>query len=606
MAKQAHLQAIISAVDRLSPALGKIGVNTTKTKALLASLNTASFARLRGTLRMVTKSVGDVGGALRNASQQLLPLAGLGALSVAGLGFGFLSASRGAIAYAASVQDAADITGIAYGEVQKWHGLFRNGGVGVEESTQAIVKFGEQVRNASEGGNKNFLALMNRLRIPLKDVKGQLRPVNDLMLDFADGVAAQTNPMTRNAILIAAFGKAGSKMVPTFKDGAASMRELLDVQERMGKVLGEDGGAVLDALGKKQVELGQQMRVLAASVLSGAAPAFDKLFASMQKWVAGNRELIQQRLGAVISDLADRLSRWVDNGGIQRLIDRMGALWDRLGKLVGMFGGLGNIAMIFGALLLAGPVASLVSLGAAVGRLSLVLLPLLGKGLAALGLAAWPVVAVGAALAGVAYLIYRNWDVVGPFLARVWERIKTTATVAWNVLRFLFGWSPLGIVINNWDAIVSWMGVFWDNLKGVASAGIELLTGLVLSWKPLRWVMAAWDPVISFFKGLWDKISGYIAPVLKAASRISGLFGGAITTQFGAQANGQSYGPRIAAAPTPLVQAGAMQASARVQGDMRVRFENAPAGMRVDPGKTNAPGLGFSPDVGYRSMGGIG
>lgn len=36
---------------------------------------------------------------------------------------------------------------------------------------------------------------------------------------------------------------------------------------------------------------------------------------------------------------------------------------------------------------------------------------------------------------------------------------------------------------------------------------------------------------------------------------------------------------------------------------MVVRFENAPPGMRVDPAKTNQPGLSVSPSVGYRSLG---
>lgn len=54
-----------------------------------------------------------------------------------------------------------------------------------------------------------------------------------------------------------------------------------------------------------------------------------------------------------------------------------------------------------------------------------------------------------------------------------------------------------------------------------------------------------------------------------------------------------------------LVQAAAATAAARteLEGSMVVRFENAPPGMRVDPAKTNQPGLSVSPSVGYRSLG---
>lgn len=40
----------------------------------------------------------------------------------------------------------------------------------------------------------------------------------------------------------------------------------------------------------------------------------------------------------------------------------------------------------------------------------------------------------------------------------------------------------------------------------------------------------------------------------------------------------------------------------KLEGSMLVRFENAPAGMRVDPAETNQPGLSVTPQVGYRSL----
>lgn len=665
MAKQAHLQAIISAVDRLTPTLSKIGVNTTKTKALMASLNLASFAKLRGTLNVVGKSVADVGGAVRGVTSQILPMAGLGAISMAGLGLGFLAASRGAMAYAGSVQDATDITGLANDKVQQWQGLFRDGGVGVEESTQAIVKFGEQARNAATGGNKSFHALLTKLRIPLRDVKGQLRPVNDLMLDFADGVAAQSNPITRNAVLIEAFGKSGAKMAPAFMGGAASMREMLAQQQSMGKVL--DGGSIsaLDSLGKKMEESGVQMSVLSGNILARAAPAFDALFEKTQAWIAANREIISQRMGDVIGRVADRMTAWIESGGFERLGEQIRRIWSGLAGLVNMVGGLGTVFAAFGALLLAGPIVSLLTLGGAIGRLGLLLLPVLTTALTALvgslgalftavragqvvmlgmsltmaqlALVALPVVAIAAALAGVAYLIYRNWGAVAPFLAGVWESIKSVATVAWNVLRFLFSWSPLGIVVNNWGALTSWMSAFWGGLTGVVSAGLALVDGLLTNWGVYDTIRAVWDPVVSFLSGVWERIQGIVGPILGIAGRVAGALGGVVGQQFGEQASGQDYGPRFAAAPSagdtprlapapalaqlasrhgeapravaqpsPLAKAGAMQAPARVQGEMRVRFENAPPGMRVDPGQTSAPGLAFNPDVGYRSMGAIG
>ena len=117
------------------------------------------------------------------------------------------------------------------------------------------------------------------------------------------------------------------------------------------------------------------------------------------------------------------------------------------------------------------------------------------------GVAAAPLLAVAVAIGGAAYLIYRNWDVVAPFLASVWETIKAGAMVAWNVLRFAFSWSPLGIIVNNWGAVTAWAGAFWENLSAVATAGVAVITGVLPAWNPLQLVRAAWEPVIGFLSG---------------------------------------------------------------------------------------------------------
>jgi hypothetical protein len=54
--------------------------------------------------------------------------------------------------------------------------------------------------------------------------------------------------------------------------------------------------------------------------------------------------------------------------------------------------------------------------------------------------------------------------------------------------------------------------------------------------------------------------------------------------------------------PATNVLRAANSSNSRVQGQMVVRFENAPPGTRVDPGTTNQPGLDFDPDVGYRAF----
>jgi len=59
----------------------------------------------------------------------------------------------------------------------------------------------------------------------------------------------------------------------------------------------------------------------------------------------------------------------------------------------------------------------------------------------------------------------------------------------------------------------------------------------------------------------------------------------------------------LAASRGSLVQQAAQASKAQLEGQMVVRFDNAPPGMRVEQADTNQPGLQVSPQVGYRSLG---
>lgn len=59
-----------------------------------------------------------------------------------------------------------------------------------------------------------------------------------------------------------------------------------------------------------------------------------------------------------------------------------------------------------------------------------------------------------ALIAGAAYLIMSNWTPIKSFFAGVWNGISTGVSVAWGVVKAIFGWTPLGLIINNWTPIV--------------------------------------------------------------------------------------------------------------------------------------------------------
>ncbi|MDP1363149.1 hypothetical protein, partial [Klebsiella variicola] len=57
-------------------------------------------------------------------------------------------------------------------------------------------------------------------------------------------------------------------------------------------------------------------------------------------------------------------------------------------------------------------------------------------------------------------------------------------------------------------------------------------------------------------------------------------------------------------APGSLLQQTAAANKTQLNGELVMRFQNAPPGLRVDPAKTSQPGLSITPKVGYRSLSG--
>lgn len=111
----------------------------------------------------------------------------------------------------------------------------------------------------------------------------------------------------------------------------------------------------------------------------------------------------------------------------------------------------------------------------------------------------WIIAGITAIAVG-AYLIYRNWDKIGPWFSALWQSIKTLAAKAWNAfvsflgtigdlalaalqvgwdgIKALFGWTPLGLLINNWGGLTS----FFEGWGDTALEAIQTAFGKIKEW----------------------------------------------------------------------------------------------------------------------------
>ena len=108
-----------------------------------------------------------------------------------------------------------------------------------------------------------------------------------------------------------------------------------------------------------------------------------------------------------------------------------------------------------------------------------------------------PFIAIGAAVVGAAYLIYRNWDDIVEFFER---------NVAADQARVLLGW---------WEGINDYWAGFWANT--VAAVGIDEWLFKLVGYKDRFFaaVTGWWSGIIEWVRAKWQAITDLIPDFLK-------------------------------------------------------------------------------------------
>ena len=158
------------------------------------------------------------------------------------------------------------------------------------------------------------------------------------------------------------------------------------------------------------------------------------------------------------------------------------------------------------------------------------------------------------AIALAAGFIIANWGTIGPWFKDMWASIKPYFDTGWAFFKKVFSWSPLGLIINNWGPIVKWFQDMWEKIK----------------------------PMVEWFT---DGASETVAAA-NAAQWGAGGYGA-----YGAGVASPGYNPY-------QIQKGS---AAEPKGKVTVEFKGAPPGMTVTG--TQSSGIDVNHDVGYTRIG---
>lgn len=146
----------------------------------------------------------------------------------------------------------------------------------------------------------------------------------------------------------------------------------------------------------------------------------------------------------------------------------------------------GAIVLMLAAML--GPIAMLKLSMSVLGIKGVGAFGLLAKGIKSVGMALFtagkalltnPIFLTIAAIAGAAYLIWKNWDWLSQKFGAIWEKISSVVSQAWDSMNVYLR--------EKWDATVAWFKGLPDTLKETASQMIDkVIDGINEKWEDLK------------------------------------------------------------------------------------------------------------------------
>ncbi|MFB9997974.1 phage tail tape measure protein [Providencia rustigianii] len=381
-------------------------------------------------------------------------------------------------------------------------------GVDLETAAAAAGKLGDAGIQSSMAGT-SLKSIFGRLAAPTSEVSKALKEINLKTTDSKGNfrefteILVELDKKTKgmgNAKRAGLFKKlAGEEafsalMVLTDQASTGSLQQLIaelkaakGEAEKVANVMTDNLDGDMKNLTSAYEDVGIQIFGGADSPLRDIAKSVTGIISSFGEWAKKNPEIVKT-LTMITLGLGVVLAV---GGGISLMIAAM----------------IGPLAMAKLSLSVLGIKGS--------GFLSLLIKPikLIGSAFMMLGraLLANPIILIITAIAGAAYLIYKHWDKIGPYVKGVWNLVTGIFKDAFDVIQsFIMKWT-IEPIIKVWDGIVRYSKALWDGVTQIFNQFWEGIKSYVMNWTLVGLVYQHWDKIISVTSRMWELIKKTIS-----------------------------------------------------------------------------------------------
>ena len=172
---------------------------------------------------------------------------GLGALLSAG---GFLAFVGRAIEDLDRLADTADKVGVLTTELQELRFAARRVGVESGQLDTAIQRFSRRIGEAANGSGE-LAPILEANNFRFRDAQGTIRPLVDLLKDYADLVKNAGSEQEQLLLSFKAFDTEGAQLVNLLRNGAIGIEEFMERARELNVVIEDDSVRALAEVEKK-------------------------------------------------------------------------------------------------------------------------------------------------------------------------------------------------------------------------------------------------------------------------------------------------------------------------------------------------------------------
>lgn len=306
----------ISAVDNATATIERVNKRFDRMTSRLTA-PTRRLARRAGALGeaaglpKVAKSLGNVA---KQAEKTAASITKIGAPLLAIVGGGTLAGLAEMVTHweriGTETERTSRMIGIAANQLTQMRGAANLMGVSSDAMTAGFQSLQDTLQDARWGRNQGAFASLQALGIKIHTTKTGAIDVHAAMLDLADvmqRVAKRDPAAARNL----AHSLGVEQLLPMLTQGRAAMQRYEAEAQRLRGEFTPDMAARAQAFAQSISGMGLAIDGLKASIADRLAPVLGPLIDRFATWIAQNREVISQSIGATIERVANAFEQIV-------------------------------------------------------------------------------------------------------------------------------------------------------------------------------------------------------------------------------------------------------------------------------------------------------